>query len=266
LTAAVREAVARLIVDFMEGWIANSIPEGELTQIREEGISPRGLLAPFHDALVPGIMFLRERSFSTRLGNLHERIAETVARSVHAEAQRAYQLEGQMPTLAREFIAQRLNALETGEVQPDVTVERAALLESFGQTVTDSTRIDLRVITNQNEEHLFEMKSAKPNKGQCIEMKDRLMKAVAIRRSPDTRAWWGVPYDPYGEGAYAHPYPRRFFDFVGEVKLGASFWNFIGDDAGTYDELLTVYSEVGGRFSDRLRSLLTSPASTPPLD
>jgi hypothetical protein len=264
LTAAVREDVARLIVDFMEGWIADAIPEDELAQIRDEGISPSGLLAPFHDALVPGITLLRERSFSTRLGNLHERIAETIARSVHAEAQRAYQLTGSMQTLAKEFIAQRLHALEAGEVQPDATAERTALLASFGQTVTESTRIDLRVITHQHEEHLFEMKSAKPNKGQCIEMKDRLMKAIAIRRTPDTWAWWGVPYDPYGEGAYAHPYPRRFFDFLGEVKLGSTFWNFIGDDAGTYDELLAVYSEVGSGFSDRLRVLLTRPASTPP--
>jgi len=149
LTEAVREAVARLIIHFMEGWIADAIPEDELAQIRDEGISPSGLLAPFHDALVPGITLLRERSFSTRLGNLHERIAETIAGSIHAEAQRAYQLEGPMPTLAKEFIAQRLNALEAGDVQPDVTAERTAVLGSFGQTVAEATRIDLRVVTQQ---------------------------------------------------------------------------------------------------------------------
>ena len=87
------------------------------------------------------------------------------------------------------------------------------------------------------------------------------MKAIAIRRGADTWAWWGVPYDPYGEGAYAHPYPRRFFDFAGEVKLGASFWNFVGNAAETYEELLTIYSEVGSSFSDRLRALLARPTS-----
>ncbi len=244
----------------MERWIADAISEGELERIRSEGVSPSGLLAPFHDALVPGITFLRERSFSTRLGNLHERIAEAIGRAVHAQAERAYDLEGSMPVLAREFISQRLNALEAGEVQPELATEREALLEAFGQSVTDSTRIDLRILTNSGEEHFLEMKSAKPNKGQCREMKERLMKAIALRQSETAWAWWGVPYDPYGEGSYAHPYPLRFFDFANEVKLGRAFWNFVGAGEDTYDDLLGVYSEVGDVFSERLRSLLAWPA------
>ena len=160
-----------------------------------------------------------------------------------------------MPALAREFISQRLNGLESGQVQPDVAAERTALLDVFGQSVTDSTRIDLRIVTDEGEEHFFEMKSAKPNKGQCREMKERLMKAIAIRQSPRAWSWWGVPYDPYGQGFYAHPYPRRFFDFASEVRLGRAFWNFVGGDDQTYDELLAIYASVGASFSDRLRSL-----------
>jgi hypothetical protein len=65
-----------------------------------------------------------------------------------------------------------------------------------------------------------------------------------------------VPYDPYGAGAYSHPYPARFFDFGHEVKLGRAFWNFIGADDDTYDELLTIYREVGESFATRLRLIL----------
>jgi type II restriction endonuclease TdeIII len=258
VTPEVRSIVHDLVASFMEHWIADAIPGDELAQISRDGVSPSGLLAPFHDALVPGIMLLRERSFSTRLGNLHERVAVAVALSEHAEAQRAFDLSGSMPSLAREFISQRLHALEARQVEPDVVTERAGLLNAFGQSVTDSTRIDLRIVTRSGEEHFFEMKSGKPNKGQCLEMKERLMKAVAIRQSPRAWAWWGVPYDPYGEGAYAHPYPGRFFDFANEVKLGRSFWNFVGGNS-TYDELLDIYSLVGETFSERLRSLLTRP-------
>ena len=65
------------------------------------------------------------------------------------------------------------------------------------------------------------MKSAKPNKGQCIEMKQRLLTALGIRRSARVFVWWGVPYNPYGTAsAYAHPYPLRYFDFKDDVKLG----------------------------------------------
>lgn len=50
----------------MERWLDQALPADELRLIEREGISPSGLLAPFHDALVPGIKVLGERAFSTR--------------------------------------------------------------------------------------------------------------------------------------------------------------------------------------------------------
>jgi len=100
------------------------------------------------------------------------------------------------------------------------------------------------------------MKSAKPNKGQCIEMKQRLLTALAIRRDANVHVWWGVPYNPYGtEDAYSHPYPQRYFDFTHEVMLGPAFWNFIGADAGTYERLLDLYRGVGGEYGEQLDAL-----------
>jgi hypothetical protein len=100
------------------------------------------------------------------------------------------------------------------------------------------------------------MKSAKPNKGQCIEMKQRLLTALAIRRSERAFAWWGVPYNLYGTAAaYAHPYPKRFFDFTQNVKLGPPFWNFVGGDAQTYELLLSLYRQVGQEYTARLDEL-----------
>jgi hypothetical protein len=58
-----------------------------------------GLLTPFHDALVPGITLLGERSFSTRLGNLHEKVAALVAAEVHAEVRQPHDLSGAIPVL-----------------------------------------------------------------------------------------------------------------------------------------------------------------------
>jgi hypothetical protein len=78
-----------------------------------------GLLTPFHDALVPGITLLGERSFSTRLGNLHEKVAALVAAEVHAEVRQPHDLSGRDPGAPREFITQRISALEGREAQPD---------------------------------------------------------------------------------------------------------------------------------------------------
>ena len=89
------------------------------------------------------------------------------------------------------------------------------------QPSIETTRIDLWITTHDGVDHYFEMKSAKPNNGQCVEMKTRLLTALAIRRQPDVHVAWAVPYDPYGApAAYGHPYPKRFFDFPREVLMG----------------------------------------------
>jgi Type II restriction endonuclease, TdeIII len=250
--APTADAVKRLLRGFMNVWIEKQ--SEELKSVAEDGSSPSGILAPFHEALVPGIRGLGERGFSTSLGNLHERIAVVIAEQAHHVAQRAYDLSGQLPVLAREFITQRIDQLEAGAAPPDHTYERAQLIAAFGAQVPASTRIDLYIRTNGGEDHYFEIKSAKPNKGQCIEMKQRLLTALGIRRHSDAYVWWGVPYNPYGTAAaYAHPCPARFFDFANEVKLGSSFWDFVGG-AGTYEELLSLYRTVGVEYTPRRRS------------
>ncbi len=254
MDVSTRARVKALLNEFMDTWIEKQ--HEELEQIEQEGVSPRGILAPFHDALVPGIRGLGERGFSTALGNLHERIALAIATESHAGAERAYDLSGRLPVLAREFITQRISQLESGAARPDHPYEQQQLLGSFGAEVPETTRIDLYIMTHEGEEHYFEMKSAKPNKGQCIEMKQRLLMVLGIRRSQTVYARWGVPYNPYGSAeAYSHPYPIRFFDFANEVKLGSGFWNFVGDDSNTYEELIELYREVGTDYTTRLDDL-----------
>lgn len=255
-------AIRALLREFMNGWIAKQYEE--LRRIEEDGVSPSGILAPFHDALVPGIRGLGERGFSTALGNLHERIALEIASAAHAEAERAHDLGGNLPVLAREFITQRIDQLEAGGAEPDHAYERGQLLGAFGAEVPAGTRIDLYIRTHDGAEHYFELKSAKPNKGQCIEMKHRLLIVLGIRRVDSVFVWWGVPYNPYGTAAaYSHPYPARFFDFANEVKLGAEFWNFVGADEGTFELLLGLYREVGKEYAvqlDELRGALAGRA------
>src|SRR5438876_464009 len=117
-----------------------------------------------------------------------------------------------------------------GEMIAEAAQENVrALLREFMDTWIDKQYEEVRRIEDEGTEHYFEMKSAKPNKGQCIEMKHRLLTVLGIRRDPHVFVSWGVPYNPYGTAeAYAHPYPARFFDFAHEVKLGDTFWNFVG--------------------------------------
>src|SRR6266498_5255833 len=144
MNAETQNRVRALLTSFMERWIADSIPAGELDRIANEGVSPRGLLTPFHDALVPGITLLGERSFSTRLGNLHEDIAAIMAEEIHAEVRQPLDLSGSIPVLSREFITQRIGQLERREAAPDAHYEREQILAHFGERVSVSTRSEER--------------------------------------------------------------------------------------------------------------------------
>lgn len=262
MTTHTQDQVKVLLRQFMEGWIAKQ--RAEIASIEDQGSSATGILAPFHDALVPGIRGLGERGFSTALGNLHERIALAVASGTHADVHRAFDLSGNLPVLAREFITQRIDQLKTAAAAPDHPYERQQLMNAFGAEVQAMTRIDLYVKTQSGEDHYFEIKSPKPNRGQCIEMKQRLLTAFGMRREPSVFVWWGVPYNPYGTAAaYDHPYPARFFDFANEVKLGSEFWDFIGGAQGTYAALLNLYREVGMEYTARLDDLRQAFAGRP---
>ena len=111
----------------MRSWL-DDVPDPEEQELE-------GLVAPFHDALVPGIRLLNERSFSTRLGNLHERVASVIAAEVHAEVRQALDLAGTIPVLSREFITQRIAQLERRQASPDALYERDQIRAHFGNEV-----------------------------------------------------------------------------------------------------------------------------------
>jgi hypothetical protein len=249
-----RGQVRDLLTNFMDRWLRDALPPGELERIANEGVSPSGLLTPFHDALVPGITHLRERSFSTRLGNLHEAVATVIADEVHAEVKQALDLSGSVAVLSREFITQRVRQLRHRQAQPDYAFERVQILGHFGDRVGATIRIDLYIKTHGGDEYFFEMKSPKANLDQCQEMKQRLMTALAIRGAPTAHALWGIPYNPYGHGVFAHPFARPFFDFNSDAMVGEGFWDFVGD-TGTYEGLLEIYRGVGEEFTEHLREL-----------
>lgn len=172
----------------------------------------------------------------------------------HEEVRQPLDLAGSIPVLSREFITQRIRHLEQRKAMPDAVYEKEQILAHFGETVSAATRIDLSIRTHDGREFFFEIKSGKPNKGQCIEMKQRLMTALAIRRTDSAFAYWGIPYNPYGRAPYVHAFALPFFDFANEVMIGEHFWDFVGG-AGTYQQLLELYRAVGEEFSERLRQL-----------
>lgn len=118
---------------------------------------------------------------------------------------------------------------------------------------------DLYLKTKRGEELFFEIKSPKPNKGQCLEVTDRLLQTHAIRKAtaPKVRTYFAMAYNPYGteRSSYKHSFSTKYLDFENQVIIGEEFWDLIGG-RGAYEEVLAIYREVGKeKGSDMLDQL-----------
>ncbi|PIO03020.1 TdeIII family type II restriction endonuclease [Candidatus Micrarchaeota archaeon CG09_land_8_20_14_0_10_55_25] len=216
-----------------------------------KSFSEQGAVKPFHEALLPdGILRITdfERSFSTKLGSTFEASAQFICRDRFAEAIRGYPVVGGVSKKAIAFVESTVN--RTGKVgckwsYPALTKKVASF---HGAELKRSCVADLYLKTKSGKELFFEIKSPKPNKGQCLEVTDRLLQIHAIRKAfaPRVRTYFAMAYNPYGEArsAYKHSFTTKYLDFKNQVLIGKEFWDLLGGK-GTYEELLAIYREVG---------------------
>ena len=118
-----------------------------------------------------------------------------------------------------------------------------------GEKTEERSRIaDLYVKGDNGNEVFFEIKSPKPNKGQCVEVLDRQLQIHAIKRDgpPKVRTFFAMQYNPYGisRSEYKHSFSLNYLDMKNQVLLGKEFWDFLGGK-GTNDEIIGIYREVG---------------------
>jgi hypothetical protein len=121
--------------------------------------------------------------------------------------------------------------------------------------ISQVARADLYIKRHDGTELFFEIKSPKPNKGQCLEVMQRILRIYTISGStrPVVQAFYGMAYNPWGydSGTYKWGYPRKYMDFASTVVIGADFWTLISGP-GTYEELLAIYREVGAAKSKHI--------------
>lgn len=214
--------------------------------------SPEGRRKPFHEAILPhGILTIAEfeRSFSTRLGTTFEEAARLVALERFVEVERGYAVTGTISEGAASAIERLIEDGSSGYIRGRFPEFVQTVLSSDDGPRREMHEIaDLRIMDSQGNETLFEIKSPKPNKGQCLEATQRLLRMHAIRgvRPPRVRTFYAMAYNPWGEApeTYDHSFGNNYLDMINQVLLGRDFWEYIGGPHAQGD-LLAVYQEVG---------------------
>ena len=219
---AINSKTRAAIKGYLEGFIKGLIDEYKGREIlkpvsaREylSRYSSNGELKPFQAAIIPPELIRInqfERGLSTRLGN-----------SLVNKKQ-------EKPNL-RQMITAVLNARRSDDLEKKVV------------------RADLYILAKDSTKFLFEIKATKPNKGQCLEVLQRLLRFHLLLdgNQPQIQAYYAMPYNPYGVNTndYKWTHAKKYLPFDEAVVIGNDFWNIIGG-ATTYEELLEIYLEVG---------------------
>lgn len=263
--SAIGEDTRMRIKGFLEGFIENVVTTYKGREIQPYGTplsylsqkSPKGELKPFHAAIIPP-EFLRinqfERGFSTRLGNSFEECAKLIALQHHENAERGYVMAREVSRAALHEIEQQVSIFESATKRKE---DRPTFSEMVG-AVLDARRDDdlvpLKVTTDlyikarDGTRYFFEIKSPQPNKGQCLEVTQRLLRfhLTAGEPRPNVQAYFAMAYNPYGSkrSNYNWNFALNYTPFNESVIIAQEFWDIIGGN-NTMENLLSIYQEVG---------------------
>ncbi len=244
------------IKGFLEGFLEAQLKKhermvhtgGEAKRLKAD--AKAGKLKPFHLAILPPEavrLSSFERSFSTSLGNTFEECAKLIAQDHHQEVMRSRVLVGQVSRRCLAEIDGVRSLIDKGHpIKYPETVQRILKVNTKAEVLT-RTITDIYFKTHRGEEMYFEIKSPKPNKGQGIEVTDRLLRTHAIRRlgPPSVRTFYAMAYNPYGSRKdYKHSFATQHLDMKHQVVIQEEFWDIVGG-SGTFKALLEIYSEVG---------------------
>jgi len=255
ITKDTRQKIKGYLEGFIQGMIDEHTDNGfdpkQLRPLRKE--SKKGDLKPFHESLLPdGLLKVTEfeRSFSTKLGTTFEECARLIALDNHKHAERGYKVKGPISFKAVKRIEEIISRIGTGGMRSSYLeyVEEIVKLAGDRESVERISIADLYIVTRDDTEIFVEIKSPKPNKGQCLEATSRLLQIHGIthKKYPKVKARYASAYNPYGveKETYKHSFVLNYMDLGDEVLLGKEFWDLVGGQ-GTYEEILEIYQEVG---------------------
>jgi hypothetical protein len=204
------------IKGYLEGFIEGLVDEYKGREIVKPNnaaeylsrFSANGELKPFQAALIPPELIRInqfERGLSTKLGNSFEECARLIALEHHQEVRRTYDIKAEVSVTAfAEAERQKENyesAVNRGQAKPSLEQMITAVLNTrhSDDLETKKVRADLYILANDGKEFLFEIKSPKPNKGQCLEVTQRLLRFHLLlgKKRPQLQAYYAMPYNPW---------------------------------------------------------------------
>jgi len=222
---------------------------------RFETYNPEPAVMPFHARLLGKdrlALYAFIHSINTNFGTtIFEPVAISLAKSRFKVAEKQTKSGTQISEKAQYEIQKIMDNLIAANTKPDKANE-IELIRDVCQTgemrAVKPTRVDVYLESYEGEVYLFDLKTAKPNKGGFKEFKRTLLEwtATVLADNPVAKinTLIAIPYNPYAPKPYSRWTMAGMLDLEKELKVAAEFWDFLGGE-GAYDDLLDCFERVG---------------------
>ncbi len=217
--------------------------------------NPEPASMPFHTRLLGKdrmALFSFIHSLNTNFGtSIFEPVALTLAKSTFKVAKSQVIAGDSISEAAQREIQNIMDNLTAANSKPN-KAEEIEIIRRVCQQGTmrkvKPTKVDIFLENKRGELFLFDIKTAKPNKGGFKEFKRTLLEWVAaiLASDPNTNinTLIAIPYNPYEPKPYSRWTMAGMLDLEKELKVAEEFWDFLGGK-GAYLDLLNCFERVG---------------------
>ncbi|GHT43287.1 type II restriction endonuclease TdeIII [Bacteroidia bacterium] len=214
---------------------------------------PQNNYMPFHFRLLGKdrlALYSFMQSLLTTFGaSIFEPVAAALAKTKFAKVETQFVVGDAIYGNCQQSVQAIINEL-TINPKPDKIKELELLKKSLSGATNKlkPAKVDLFVETQSGEQYLFDLKTAKPNKGDFQKYKQTLLEWAGItytkNKDVNVHTLIAIPYNPY------EPQPYQFWTLAGmldlekELMVAEKFWDFLGGE-GAYCELLDCFEKAG---------------------
>lgn len=224
--------------------------------------NPESKHMPFHTRLLGKdrmALYSFIQSLNTTFGtSIFEPVAVHLGSTRFQESLRNQAVGSTISSEADALIQQTMNELVASNTLPDKIgeIERIRrVCRSGNPVVVKPTMVDLKLVSNDGQVYLIDLKTAKPNINEFKAYKHTLLQWVAasLYHDPNLQihTLLAIPYNPYEPKPYERWTLSSLIDIDHELMVGKQFWDFLAGD-GTYEALLDVFETVGINIRDEI--------------
>jgi hypothetical protein len=227
-----------------------------------QNYNPEAAYMPFHTRLLGKdrlALYSFIHSLNTNFGtSIFEPVAKALALSKFEIAELQVTAGTQISSEAEKVIQDIMDNLIAANTKPDKKAEIDAIrkvCQKGTMKQVKPTKVDLFIKSKDSDIFLFDIKTAKPNRGGFHEFKRTLLEWVAVTLAENSKAnintLIAIPYNPYEPKPYSRWTMAGMLDLKEELKVADEFWDFLGGE-GAYKELLDCFERVGIELRDEI--------------